>query len=382
MAKKDYYEILGVSRDASKDEIKKAYKKLALKYHPDRHMDTDKKKEAEEKFKEINEAASVLGDDEKRAQYDRFGTAQPMDFSGFDFSDFGFRDFGGDFDFGDIFDMFFGGGSFGFSSRGAKRAYRGSNLRFDISLSLEEVAAGVEKTIMLPQLIQCPACNGKGAKDSDDIVTCDICRGTGRQTTTKRTVFGVFQTTTTCGKCNGQGKIIEKPCSKCNGEGIVKQSSKIKIKIPAGVEEGTHLRLSGKGDAGIRGGPPGDLYVVVQIKEHEIFRREAADIYLETPISFVQASLGTTIEIPTLEGKAKLKIPPGTQTNTIFRLKDKGVPYLNRGGRGDENVRVIVKVPDRLSKKQKEILEQFAEASGEDSEPSESFFKKIFGKSW
>ncbi len=372
---KDYYGTLGVEKSASKEEIKKAYKKLAKKYHPDKYQDTTEKKQAEEKFKEINEAAAVLGDEQKRTQYDQFGKSG----SGFDFRDFGgFNNFGADFDFGDIFDMFFGGGG-GFA-RGRRHSYRGSDLRFDIELSLEDVAEGVQKTIMLPRLEKCDDCNGSGAKNSSDIITCASCHGSGRVTRNRRTPFGIFQTTTTCNMCHGEGKAIKNPCSKCNGNGRVKKNSKIKINIPAGVEHGTRLRITGEGEAAPRNGEPGDLYVVVFVKEHEYFIRDGDDLYVDVPISFTQASLGDVVEVATLDGKTKLKIPSGTQTDTIFRLKNKGIPHLNGYGRGDQKIRVIVQVPKRLNKKQTTLLREFEKESGSDSNPVKGFFKNIFNK--
>ncbi len=377
---KDYYDILGVDRNASKEEIRKAYKKLAKKYHPDKYQDTAEKKKAEEKFKEINEAAAVLGDDNKRAQYDQFGkSGAGFDAGGFDFRDFGgFNNFGADFDFGDIFDMFFGGGSS--FSRGRRRSFRGSDLRFDIELSLEEVAEGVQKTIILPRLEKCHDCNGTGAKNSSDIITCPFCHGSGRVTRTRRTPFGMFQTTTTCSECNGEGKIIKNPCKTCRGSGRINKNSKIKINIPAGVEDGTRLKISGEGEAGVKGAAPGDLYVVVHVKEHEYFIRDGDDLYVDIPISFTQAALGDVVEVATLDGKTKLKIPPGTQTDTIFRLKNKGIPHLNGYGRGDQKIRVIVQVPKRLNKKQTELLKEFEKVSGPDSNPVKGFFKNIFDK--
>ncbi|MBN2421799.1 molecular chaperone DnaJ [Candidatus Woesearchaeota archaeon] len=382
-SKKDYYEILGVERNASKDEIKKAYKTLAKKYHPDKHQDSKQKKEAEEKFKEINEAAAVLGDEQKRAQYDRFGHAGGgFDFSGFDFRDFGgFSDFGADFDFGDIFDTFFGGGFGGFSrSRRRENSYRGADLRFDLNISLEEVAEGVEKTIVIPRFEKCDKCDGKGAAHSGDIVTCEVCNGSGRQTTTRRTPFGLFQTTTTCRKCHGEGTIINNPCRLCKGEGRVQKSSKLKIRIPAGVDDNTRLRIAREGEAGIKGGSPGDLYVIIHVMQHKLFEREGDSIFLDVPISFIQAALGDTIEIPTLKGKAKLKIPEGTQTNTVFKIKDKGLPNLNGYGRGSQNVKVIVQTPKRLNKKQKELLNELAKELGEKTTPNKSFFEKLKDK--
>ncbi len=366
---KDYYKILGVDKNASKEEIKKAYKRLAKKYHPDLNKDPG----AAEKFKEINEAASVLGDDEKRARYDRYGDANP-NFSGFDFRDFSGFGHESDFDFGDIFDMFFGGGM---RPRG-RRSYRGSDLRFDLTLDLEEVAEGVEKTIKLPRLEKCTKCNGTGAKESSDIITCSQCHGSGRVTRTRRTPFGIFQTTATCSACQGEGTVIKNKCPKCRGLGRVQNSSKIKIKIPPGVEDGTRLRIANEGEAGIKGGPSGDLYVVIHVRKHRLFERHGDDLYIEIPISFAQAALGDTIEIPTLNGKAKLKIPPGTESHTIFKIKGKGLPSLHSSRKGSQKVRVIIQTPKKLTKKQVELLKEFEKLSGES--PSKNFFKRIFDK--
>ena len=364
---KDYYESLGVEKGASKEDIKKAYKRLAKKYHPDLNKESD----ADEKFKEINEAASVLGDDEKRAQYDRFGKAD-SNFGGFNYRDFGAS--GGDFDFGDIFDMFFGGGM----KRGGGRNYRGSDLRFDMSLELEEIAKGVQKSIILPRLEKCVSCHGSGAKSDSDIISCSQCNGSGRVTRTRRTPFGMFQTTASCNICQGEGKVIKDPCSKCKGQGRTQNNSKVKINIPAGIEDGMRLRITGEGEAGVKGGHSGDLYVVIHVKEHKLFERDGDDLYIEIPISFPQAALGDTIEVPTLDGKTKLKIPGATETHTIFKINNKGIPHLNRSGKGNQKIRVLIQTPHKLNKKQTELLKEFDEISGDS--PSKSFFKKIFDK--
>ncbi len=377
--KKDYYNVLGVERNASRDEIRKAYKRLAKENHPDRFQDASDKKAAEEKFKEINEAAAILGDENKRQQYDQFGhVGEGADFSGAGFKDFsGFSDLGGDFDFGDIFDQFFGGGFEGFSrgGRGRRASYAGSDLRMDLSVTLKEVVTGVEKTIVIPRLEKCDTCGGKGAKDSEDITTCDACRGTGRETSVRRTPFGLFQTTTTCRRCGGEGTIIKEPCPECSGSGRVKKSSKLKIRIPAGVESGTRLRISGEGEAGARGDSPGDLYVVIHVLEHPLFKREGNDIYVDVPISFTQAALGSEVEIPTIDGKTKIKIPEGTQTGTIFSIKGKGIPDLSGYGTGVQKAKVTIQTPEKLTKRQKELLKKYAEESGE--EPSKSFFDRF-----
>jgi molecular chaperone DnaJ len=349
---KDYYKILGVSENASKEDIKKAYKRLAKKYHPDLNKSDP---DAAEKFKEINEAASVLGDEKKRAQYDRFGSTSEGfggGTGGFDFSDFGFSDFG--FDFEDIFDTFFSRG-FGRHSRGPRR---GADLRYDLEITLEEAAFGTKKNIVVPRMEKCDECNGTGALSDSDINVCDKCNGRGRVQNIKRTPFGIFSTTTTCPKCRGEGKVITKPCPKCNGTGLVHHDRKIEIKIPNGIDDGNELRIPGGGEAGTKNGAPGDLYVVVHIRPHDIFSRSGNDINIEIPISFSQAALGDEINVPTLKGKAKLKIPQGTQTNTIFRMKGKGIPNLHGYGAGSENVQVVVKTPTKLTKKQKELLRE------------------------
>jgi len=355
---KDYYKILGVDKNASKEEIKRAYKRLAKKYHPDLNKDAD----ASEKFKEINEAASVLADDNKRAQYDQFGTA---DFKGFDFGGFNFGDFNfGSFNFDDIFDMFTGGG---FRSYTRKRsgAVRGNDLRYDLEIELEDAAFGSDKEILVPKFVKCTKCHGSGAEHNSDVKNCDECNGSGYVRKTTRTPFGIFQQSGTCRRCGGEGKVIKNPCTICDGSGRVHKNTKLKIKIPNGVKTGTQLRVEGEGEAGARGGSSGDLYVFINIKDHNIFDRKGNDIYIDIPISFALAALGGEIEVPTLDGKkAKLKIPSGTQTDTLFRLKGKGIPNLRSYGTGDEKVRVVVQVPKRLNKKQKDLLKQFEKELG------------------
>lgn len=371
---KDYYKILGVSKNATKEEIKKAYKTLAKKYHPDVNSGDG----AAEKFKEINEAASVLGDDEKRAQYDQFGDAdtfkQASGFRGFDFSDFGFdsTDFAS-FDFGDIFDRFFGAG--GFDSRRARRdrGARGSDLRYDMEITLEEAAFGAAKTINIPRLEKCERCNGSGAESDSDIVECSQCNGSGYERRTQRTPFGMLSTTRTCSKCRGSGRYVKNECKHCDGTGLVKKTRKIEIKIPGGAEDGTNLRISGEGEAGEKGGPYGDLYVILHQKHDKLFERDGDDIHLKLEIPFAVAALGGELEVPTLKGNATIKIPAGTQSNTIFRMKGKGIPHLHGYGVGDQNVEVVIKVPERLTKKQKELLNEFEKES-----KNKGFFDKVF----
>jgi len=372
MAGKDYYKILGVEKGASKEEIKKAYKKLAKKYHPDLNKDEN----SQEKFKEINEAASVLGDDKKRQQYDQLGSESfkqgggPGGFggaSGFDFSGFGGEGMGME----DLFDMFFGGG-------GRRRASRrkAQDLRYDLELTLEEAAFGKEETIKLRKRNTCIVCNGTGG---EDLETCTDCHGTGYTRVIQRTPFGSFQSTSTCKKCSGTGKIIKKPYKNCDGDGYTTDEKTLKIIIPAGVESGSRLRVTGEGDAGDRGQEPGDLFIFIHVKEHKFFQREGDDINIEIPISFVQATFGDEIQVPTLKGKAKLKIPVGTQPGTILRMKGKGIKSTHGYGIGDQNVMVNVEVPTKLTTKQKEALERYGKTMGDKAKPHENFLKKIFG---
>ncbi len=355
---KDYYKILGVNKTSTKEEIKKAYKKLAKKYHPD----LNKSEDSAEKFKEINEAAAILADDQKRTQYDQYGTTadQFRGFEGFDFSDV-MSDMGSSFDFDSIFESFFGGRS-PFGSRRQRGPRRGADLRYDLEITLEEAATGTTKHIVIPRLEQCSKCHGSGAENESDIVNCPDCNGSGMRRRTQRTPFGMFSTTTTCGKCRGQGKYIKNECAVCDGTGVVKKTRKLEVKVPTGAEEGTNLRILNEGEAGEKGAEAGDLYIIIHVKEHEIFERHGDDIYIKIPIPFTIAALGGEIEVPTLEEKAKLKIPSGTQNNTIFRMKGKGIPYLHGHGVGNENVEVVIDVPEKLSKKQKEILKDFERA--------------------
>lgn len=369
MAKRDYYEVLGVSRDASKEEIKKAYRKLARKYHPDANPND---KQAAEKFKEINEAYHVLMDDEKRAAYDRFGHAATDGQGGFEdfggFSGFG-TDFGG---LGDIFDMFFGGG------RRRTGPQRGADIRVDIELSLEEAAFGLERDIKVPRTEDCGTCGGSGAAPGTKPRPCMQCGGTGQVQFAQNTPFGRVVQSRTCDRCRGKGTIIEKPCPTCHGTGQVRRTRTIHIKIPAGVDNGSRLRVPGEGEAGTRGGPRGDLYVYIRVKPHKFFKREGNDIICEIPISFVQAALGDELEVPTLEGKVGLKIPEGTQTGTVFRLRGKGIPDINGYGRGDQHVRVRVVTPTKLNEQQRELLREFGRSMGEEPKEAEKgFFEKM-----
>ncbi|EAX47519.1 chaperone protein DnaJ [Thermosinus carboxydivorans Nor1] len=373
MSKRDYYEVLGVPRTATEEEIKKAFRKLARKYHPD--VNRDNPKEAEEKFKEINEAYEVLSDPERRAQYDQFGHAAFDPGQGAGAGGFGgFGGFGAG-GFSDIFDMFFGQTGFGARHAGPEK---GADLRYDLEIAFEEAAFGVEKEIQVPRTEECPACHGSGAAPGTHPETCPQCRGTGQQQIVQNTPFGRMVNVKTCTRCRGEGKIVRTPCKECQGRGRVRNKRTIKIKIPAGVDSGSRLRVAYEGEAGIRGGPPGDLYVYIFVKPHKLFTREGSDVICEVPISFVQAALGDEIEVPTLDGKVSLKIPEGTQSGTTFRLKDKGIPHLRGHGRGDQHVRIKVVTPKNLTERQRELLKEFARVSGENINPEQkSFFKKV-----
>ncbi|MDD4331340.1 MAG: molecular chaperone DnaJ, partial [Methanosarcinaceae archaeon] len=342
--KRDYYDILGVSKDASAEEIKKKYRKLALKYHPDRNHDP----EAEDKFKEISEAYAILSDSEKRAQYDRFGHAGiDGQYSAEDI--FRGADFGG---FGDIFDMFFGGGG----RRGPRGPRQGADLQYELIVNFEEAVFGVQKDINIPRTENCASCNGSGAKAGTSPKRCPKCGGTGQVRTT-RTTFGMqFVSTTPCSSCHGRGQIIESPCPTCRGSGRVRNTRKISVDVPAGTDSGMTLRLSGEGEAGEPGAPPGDLYVRLHVREHKQFKRVDFDIISELPISFPQAALGADVMVETLYGRVKMNIPAGTQTHSVFRLKGKGVQRLHGYGKGDQLVRVILKTPPKLTKEQKVLL--------------------------
>lgn len=349
MSKKDYYEVLGLQKGADEKEIKRAYKRLAMKYHPDR---TKGDKESEEKFKEINEAYEVLADKEKRATYDQFGHAA------FENGGAGAGGFGGfsGADFGDIFgDMFgdiFGGG------RGRQRVVRGEDLRYDIEITLEEAVRGVKKDIQINTLVQCDHCHGSGAEKDSKVETCPTCHGAGRI----RRQQGFFVTEQPCPHCHGSGKRIEKPCKKCHGDGRVHKKKNLSVTIPPGVDTSNQLRLSGEGAAGENGAPAGDLYVVIHVKEHHIFQRDGNNLYCEVPISFTLAALGGEIEVPTLDGRVKLKVPEGTQTGKLFRMRGKGVAAARSGYTGDLICKVIIETPVSLNDEQKALLKQLEES--------------------
>lgn len=368
MSKRDYYEVLGVSNSASKDEIKKAYRKLSKKFHPD----INKEPGADEKFKEVKEAYEVLSDDQKRAQYDQYGHVDPNQGFG------GGGDFGGGFGgFEDIFNSFFGGG--GGRRRDPNAPRQGADLQYTMTLKFEEAVFGKETDIEIPREEECDTCDGTGAKPGTKVDTCKHCHGSGQISVEQNTPFGRIVNRRVCHYCNGTGKEIKEKCTTCSGSGKVTRRNKIHVKIPAGVDDGQQLRVAGKGEAGINGGPPGDLYIVFHIRSHEFFERDGDDIYCEMPITFVQASIGDEVEVPTLHGKVKLKVPAGTQTGTKFRLKGKGVPNVRGYGTGDQHVLVRIVTPTKLSEKQKQLLREFAEVSGQSplGEQEESFFSKV-----
>jgi molecular chaperone DnaJ len=369
MAKSDYYELLGISKSASADDIKKAFRSLARKYHPD----VNKESGAEAKFKEINEAYSVLSDSQKRAQYDQFGHAGPQ-FSGaggagfggggFDFSDL-FRGGGfntsGESPFEDLFETFFGGG--GRRSHAGPR--RGDDLQYNISISLEEAAKGFEKEIELPHYVACQTCKGSGARPGTKPMKCGTCKGSGQVRRMQRTMLGSFTQVTTCPDCQGTGEVITSLCVECHGKGQIKKSHNVSVKIPPGVETGNKLRIPKAGDAGDKGGGPGDLYIFISVKTHPLFERDGADLHYKSHITFVQATLGTELEMPTIDGKTMLKVPAGTQPNTVLRMRDKGMPHLNSKARGDQYVHVEIETPTNLTKEQTEELKKFAKLRGE-----------------
>jgi molecular chaperone DnaJ len=371
--KRDYYEILGVERGVGDDELKRAYRKLAVKFHPDKNPGDH---EAEEKFKELGEAYEVLSDSSKRAAYDRYGHAAFQNGMGaggggfhdpFDLFREVFNGGGG----GGIFDHFFGGGG---GSTDPSGRQRGSDLRYDMQISLEEAAKGCEKEIEIRKLDACESCTGSGAQKGSKAVTCPTCRGRGQVVVSR----GFFQVAQTCPACHGTGRIIEKPCHSCQGEGRVEKTSRVKIKIPAGIESESRLRSTGGGEAGLRGGPAGDLYVVVHIKEHEVFTRNGIDLACEVPIPFTTAALGGEIRVPTLEGAVSLKIPAGTQSGSTFRIRGLGMPALQGIAKGDILTYVQVEVPTRLDAEQREALQKFAELCGEENNPiNKSFYDRV-----
>src|SRR5688572_15454177 len=369
MAKRDYYEILGVAREAGEEEIKKSYRKLALKYHPDRNPGD---KAAEESFKEVGEAYEILSDPQKRAAYDQYGHAA------FDPRSRGFRGGGGFHDPFELFREVFGGGSifdelFGGGRVDPTAPQRGADLRYDLEITFEESAHGTEKEITFTKLDSCDTCRGSGQEAGSKVKTCPTCGGRG-QVVTSRGFFSIAQT---CSRCGGAGRVVEKPCRDCRGSGRRERRANVKIRIPAGVDTGTRLRVGGAGEGGVRGGPPGDLAVVLHVKSHEIFERQGDDLFCEVPINFAQAALGAEIQAPTLSGKAELKIPAGTQPGTVFSIKGKGVKNVQGYGFGDLHVRVLVEVPTRLNAAQRAKLQEFSELCDGDVNPiGKSFLEK------
>jgi len=360
VAKRDYYEVLGVERNSTAEEIKKAYRQNALNCHPDRNPEDP---QAEEKFKECTEAYQVLSDPEKRSRYDRYGHDAP---GGFGFTDFDFMNL--DDMFGDLLGDFFGGG------RRSRRRRRGADLRYDLRISFTEAYQGSEKVITIPRNVTCQTCNGSGSKPGTSPATCPACEGRGQT----RFQQGFFSITRTCHRCGGSGRIIVTPCEKCRGSGLMEEERKLTVKVPPGIDTGHRLRLRGEGEAGERGTTPGDLHVVISVENHPIFIRRGHDLLVELPLSFAQATLGDEVEVPTPEGPVKMKVPPGTQADKVFRLRAKGMPSLDGRGKGDLHVRVFVEIPTRLSEEQKDLLKRFADISGEDVHPqAKSFLQKV-----
>ncbi len=357
---KDYYETLGISRDASEADIKKAFRQLAMKYHPDRNPDN---KEAEENFKKINEAYSFLSDPDKKAHYDRFGTAE-----GFGAGP-GHGPFGAGF--GDVFDDIFGDFFGTFTGRRRPRPAKGNDLRYDLDIALMEAAFGSEKVIEIPRWEVCSGCNGSGSAPGKTAAACPNCKGAGQI----RLQQGFFSISRTCERCDGAGRIITDPCRACKGQGRTRTFKSVSVKIPAGVDTGSRLRISGEGEMGVHGGPRGDLYIYINVEEHQFFKREGNNLFCDVPLSFPQAVLGAEIEVPTIDGNHKLKIPSGTPSGRIFHIKGKGVQKLGGSGRGDQFVRIFIDVPKSLTQRQRELLEEFAQIAGD--EVNKSFREKI-----
>ena len=368
--KRDYYEVLGVPKTATDEELKKAYRKLAKKYHPD--ANPDNKEEAEAKFKELNEAYEVLSDKQKRSMYDQFGHSGPngyandfSGFSGFDGFSGGFNGAGVDFDLNDIFSSFFGGGGRRSNKNGP---VRGRDLKVHVEITFEEAAFGVTKEIIINRDEQCDVCNGTGAKPGTSAETCKVCGGRGTVTTMQNTILGSFQSSRTCDNCGGTGKVISSPCTECKGRGTVKKQRKIKVSIPAGIDNGQMISLNGEGEPGLRGGGPGNLYITVSVKKHSIFTRKGDSIFCDVHVTFPEAALGAVIDVPTLNGNEKFDLPEGTQTGSIFTLRGKGIKNVNGRGVGDLYFTVVVDVPKKLSSEQRELIKKLADVSGENFE--------------
>ena len=374
--KRDYYEVLGVEKNASDAEIKKAYRKLAMKYHPDQNPGD---KSAEEKFKEVNEAYEVLSDAEKKARYDQYGFAgvdpnfnpnAGNPFGGFGGGGFGFGDLG------DIFGDFFGGGASSSARRNGPS--KGQNVVAEIEISFEDAAFGCEREITFGRIEPCATCHGTGCKDGAQPETCAYCHGTGTVRTQQNFMGMTMQSNQPCPKCGGQGKIIKDACSTCRGKGKVRRNKTIRVKVPAGIDNGQSFRVRDEGNAGSNGGPNGDLLVTVRVRKHDIFVRDGANVLCEMPITFAQAALGATIEVPTLDGKVRYNVPEGTQTGTTFRLRGKGIPYIGYKTRGDQFVTVVVETPQKLTQKQKDLLRQFDDGASEETQPKrKSFFDRL-----
>ncbi|SDW25632.1 molecular chaperone DnaJ [Marinococcus luteus] len=367
MSKRDYYDVLGVSKDADEQEIKKAYRKLARQYHPD----VNKEDDAEEKFIEIKDAYDTLSDPQKRSNYDRFGHEDPN--QGFGGGGAGAGGFGGGF--GDIFDMFFGGGA----SRDPNAPRQGADLQYTMTLTFKEAAFGKDTEIEIPKEENCETCGGDGAKPGTEKRTCRQCGGQGQMNVEQNTPFGRVVNRRVCDRCSGSGVEVEEKCATCNGNGRIRRNKKINIHIPEGVDHGQQIRVSGQGEPGANGGPPGDLFVVFNVQPHEFFERDGDDVYCEMPLTFVQVTLGDEIEVPTLRGKVKLKIPAGTQSGTKFRLRNKGINNVHGRGQGDQHVKVQVVTPKKLTDRQKELLREFAEISGDEEtdEQHGNFFDRV-----
>ena len=369
--KRDYYEVLGVSRSATEQEIKSAYRKQALEWHPDRNP--ERREQAEERFKEAAEAYGVLSDQQKRASYDRYGHAGlgGAGAGGFDPSIFTeFQDIFGGMGFGTIFDDLFGMGGRG----PRRRSNRGSDLRYDLEIDFEEAVFGLDTQVKVPRLETCLACGGSGARRGTAATLCHTCGGRGQL----RYIQGFFSISRPCSTCHGAGQVIKHPCPDCRGEGRARKEKTLKVRIPGGVDTGTRLRIQGEGEAGVQNGPPGDLYVVLSVRDHPFFERREQDLACTVPISIWQAALGAEIQVPTLQGEESLKVPEGTQTGTLFRIRGQGVPNVNGGGRGDLFVKVVVRTPNRLTKEQRRLLQQLAEISPQDNRPEEkSVFEKV-----
>ncbi len=370
--KRDYYEVLGLGRNASPEEIKRAYRKLAMQYHPDRNPE----KGAAEQFKEVKEAYEVLNDPEKRSRYDQSGHAG-VD-GGFGAGGMGgFEGFGGGFPFGDIFETFFGGG--GATSARRRAPARGTDLRYDLTIEFEEAVFGTEKELEIPRMEMCHVCSGSGAEPGTQPVPCPKCNGTGEFRRVQQSILGQFVNVTMCNHCHGEGRVNASPCKNCGGQGRERVVRRIKVVIPAGVDDSSQIRLTGEGEPGMNGGPRGNLYVVVDVKPHRYFRREANDIVIDLPVNIAQAALGAEVEVPTVDGPAMLKIPAGTQSGRVLRLKGKGVPFLRDRGRGDQLVRISVTIPTNLSDKQKKLMRELGETFGQEVTPQENkgFFDKV-----